>query len=225
MKDNRCPIPHIDDPRGNLAFIQPPLAGLGPALDVAWVTPQSPAAHALRVEIQPASGIPGEQVLEPAGDRLTTHGTALTVTSAPLTHPAAQYGADPHIISDISSTALDAIDPAHPRLPFDILRAFYLYDVPLGAGRGGHSHHAGRQVLIAVTGSFDVTLDDGVHRRTFTLDNPTRALHIAPGVWRTMQNFSHNAVCLALTDTLYSEDDYVRDYTAFLELTRPKRRQ
>lgn len=107
--------------------------------------------------------------------------------------------------------------------PMQIRRAFYIYDVPADTARGGHSHHHSQQMIIAVGGSFDVTLDDGVQRRTYTLNRPYRALYVTPGIWRTMDNFSSGSVCLVLTDTIYSEDDYVRDYDTFVELTSPKR--
>ena len=107
-------------------------------------------------------------------------------------------------------------------IPMEIRRAFYIYDVPADTARGGHSHHNSRQMIIAVGGSFDVTLDDGVQRRTYTLNRPYRALYVAPGIWRTMDNFSSGSVCLVLTDTTYNESDYVRDYGEFSKLATPK---
>lgn len=108
-------------------------------------------------------------------------------------------------------------------IPMKIRRAFYIYDVPADTARGGHSHHRSRQMIIAVGGSFDVTLDDGVQRRTYTLNRPYRALYVTPGVWRTMDNFSSGSVCLVLTDTEYAESDYVRDYDNFKRLTQSKK--
>lgn len=109
------------------------------------------------------------------------------------------------------------------RFPFDVKRVYYLYDVPSGAERGGHSHHSEQRLIVAVTGSFDVTVDDGLSRRTFTLNNPSRALYIPAGIWRTVENFSSGSVCLALSSNVYDPDDYVRDYSRFLELTKCKR--
>ena len=107
--------------------------------------------------------------------------------------------------------------------PFEVKRVFYLYDVPADSERGGHSHFNGQELIIAIAGSFDVELDDGVERKRWRLDRPYRALYIPTGLWRTIDNFSGGAVCLVLTSTNYSEDDYVRSYERFVELTAPKR--
>lgn len=106
--------------------------------------------------------------------------------------------------------------------PFPIRRVFYLYDVPGDSKRGGHSHHAARELIIAVGGSFDVTLDDGKEKRVFSLNRPYNALYIEAGIWRSIDNFSSGSVCLVLTSELYDEADYVRDYDTFKELTSCK---
>lgn len=111
-----------------------------------------------------------------------------------------------------------------PPLPFDIHRIYYLYDVPADAERGGHSHHSEQRLIVAVAGSFDVTVDDGKRRKTFHLDRPYRALYIPAGIWRTIDNFSSGSVCLALASCVYDADDYVRDYNTFLQLTANKLR-
>ena len=103
-------------------------------------------------------------------------------------------------------------------LPFDIRRAYYLYDVPAGEERGGHSHKECYEFLVAISGSFDVTLDDGKNRVTITLNRPYKGLLIVPGIWRTLENFSSGSVCLVLASQRYIEDDYVRDYDRFLQL-------
>ncbi len=103
-------------------------------------------------------------------------------------------------------------------LPFEIRRVYYLYDVPGGAVRAGHAHLALQQCLIAVAGSFDVTLDDAFERRRFTLNRPSQALVIPPMLWRDIDNFSSGSVCLALASDFYDEADYVRDYGRFLRL-------
>ena len=118
-----------------------------------------------------------------------------------------------------SLTAVENTD----RFPFDVRRVYYLYDVPSGAERGGHSHHTEQRMIMAIAGSFDVTVDDGVSRRTFTLNNPSRALYIPAGIWRTVENFSSGSVCLALSSNIYDAADYVRDCRQFLELTSCKR--
>lgn len=119
-----------------------------------------------------------------------------------------------------SLTVAENIDP---ELPFEIRRVFYIYDVPADAGRGGHSHYSDLALIVALTGSFDVVVDDGVNRRTFTLNRPYKALYVPAGIWSTLTEFSGGAVCMVLTSQRYSEADYVRDYDEFLRLTVPKR--
>lgn len=101
-------------------------------------------------------------------------------------------------------------------IPFEIKRVYYLYDVPGGSERGGHAHIALNQLIIALAGSFDVALDDGKTKKTFTLNRPYEGLYICPGVWRELKNFSSGSVCLVLASNFYSEDDYYRDYDQFI---------
>lgn len=101
------------------------------------------------------------------------------------------------------------------QIPFAIKRVYYLYDVPAGSERGGHAHIALNQIIIALAGSFDVELDDGKTRKTFSLNRPYEGLYICPGIWRELKNFSSGSVCLVLASNLYSEDDYYRDYDQF----------
>lgn len=101
-------------------------------------------------------------------------------------------------------------------VPFDIRRAYWLYDVPGGESRGGHAHKRLRQLVIALSGSFTVTLDDGRERRTVLLNHPYQGLMIETDVWRTLDDFSSGAVCLVLASELFDEDDYIYDYDAFL---------
>jgi mannose-6-phosphate isomerase-like protein (cupin superfamily) len=100
-------------------------------------------------------------------------------------------------------------------VPFDIKRVYYLYDVPSDSSRGGHAHKQLRQFLIALSGSFDVVLDNGKQRRTITLNRPNKGLLIPCGVWRELENFSAGAVCLSLVSEVYQEEDYIRDYDVF----------
>jgi dTDP-4-dehydrorhamnose 3,5-epimerase-like enzyme len=100
-------------------------------------------------------------------------------------------------------------------LPYDIKRVYYLYDVPSDTQRGGHAHRELMQFLIAVSGSFDVVLDDGKQRRNFTLNRPFKGLLIPNGLWRSLENFSAGAVCLSLVSDVYKESDYIRDYSDF----------
>jgi dTDP-4-dehydrorhamnose 3,5-epimerase-like enzyme len=99
--------------------------------------------------------------------------------------------------------------------PFDIMRVYYLYDVPGGAVRAGHAHRNLRQMLVAVSGSFDILLDDGATREVIALNRAHKGLLVMPGVWREIYNFSSGAVCLALASDHYDESDYFRDYESF----------
>jgi hypothetical protein len=101
-------------------------------------------------------------------------------------------------------------------IPFDIKRIYYLYDVPGGATRAGHAHRELHQVLIAMSGSFDVTLDDGSEERKFHLNRSYYGLYICPMVWRVIDNFSSGSVCMAIASEFYDEGDYYRDYDQFL---------
>ncbi|NPD91537.1 sugar 3,4-ketoisomerase [Xylanibacter muris] len=102
-------------------------------------------------------------------------------------------------------------------IPFKIARAYWVYDVPGGECRGGHAHKTLKQFLVALSGSFTVTLDDGTEKRTFLLNHPYQGLLIETGIWRTMDDFSSGAVCLVLASEVYDEDDYIREYDKFLE--------
>lgn len=105
-------------------------------------------------------------------------------------------------------------------VPFALVRVFYLYDVPGGANRAGHALKTCEQFLIAMSGSFDVTVDDGTNRQTFRLNRSYYGLYIPPMIWREIDNFSSGAVCLVLASQFYDENDYYRDYVAFLKAVR-----
>lgn len=102
-------------------------------------------------------------------------------------------------------------------VPFEIKRVFYLYDIPGGESRGAHAHKTCHQFLVAVSGSFEVTLDDGRNKRTVVLDRPFYGLHIPPGIWAAEQGFSSGSVCLVLASEKYEEDDYIRDYKDYID--------
>ena len=102
-------------------------------------------------------------------------------------------------------------------IPFDVKRVYYLYDIPGGESRGGHAHKELHQLIVAVSGSFKVMIDDGNGRRTFTLNRPYQGLLVVPGIWRTLDDFSSGSVCLVLASMLYSETDYIRKYDQFLK--------
>ncbi len=105
-------------------------------------------------------------------------------------------------------------------VPFEIKRVFYLYDVPGGADRGGHALKQCHQFLIAMSGSFDVILDDGEEKRRIHLNRSYYGLHIPPLIWREMDNFSSGSVCLALASGFYDAGDYYRDYQEYLKALR-----
>ena len=104
----------------------------------------------------------------------------------------------------------------HSHIPFAIQRVYYLYDVPGGAERGGHGHKELQQLIIAMSGSFDVVLDDGYEKKRFHLNRSYNGLYVCPMIWRELDNFSSGAVCLVLASNLYDESDYYRDYPKFL---------
>jgi dTDP-4-dehydrorhamnose 3,5-epimerase-like enzyme len=100
-------------------------------------------------------------------------------------------------------------------VPFAIKRIYYLYDVPGGLSRGAHAHKELQQLVIALSGSFDITLDDGNAKRTFQLSKPNMGLLIPSGLWRELNNFSSGSICMVLASELYDEHDYIRDYDKF----------
>jgi len=106
-------------------------------------------------------------------------------------------------------------------IPFDIRRVYYTYDVPGGAERGGHAHKALHQLIIAMSGSFDVALDDGCGKKRFHLNRSYQGLYVTPMMWRELDNFSSGSVCMVLASNLYEESDYYRDYNEYLiEITK-----
>jgi len=102
-------------------------------------------------------------------------------------------------------------------IPFEIKRVYYLFDIPSNATRGGHAHKKLQQVLIAISGSFDVVLNNGETQKTVTLNKPDKGLLIENNTWRELENFSSGAVCLVLASNEYDELDYIRDYEEFLD--------
>jgi hypothetical protein len=106
------------------------------------------------------------------------------------------------------------------KIPFEVKRIFYLYDIPGGESRGGHAHKDCQQLLIAASGAFEILLDDGKTKRQVMLNRPDIGLHIPSGLWASEINFSSGAICLVLASHEYDEVDYIRDYNEFLQLKR-----
>jgi dTDP-4-dehydrorhamnose 3,5-epimerase-like enzyme len=102
-------------------------------------------------------------------------------------------------------------------LPFELKRVYYLFDVPSTAFRGGHSHVNQHEILIALSGSFEVLINDGKEKKSYLLNKPYIGLHIPTGIWRELENFSSGAVCLVLASDVFEESDYIRDYNEFLK--------
>ena len=108
-------------------------------------------------------------------------------------------------------------------IPFAVQRVYYLYDVPGGSERGGHAHKNLHEFIIAMSGSFDVVLQDGSEKRRFHLNRSYYGLYVCPMIWRELDNFSSGSVCLVLASSPYDEDDYYRDYTAYLRALEAKK--
>lgn len=107
-------------------------------------------------------------------------------------------------------------------LPFDVKRVYYLYDVPGGEERGAHAHRDLSQLIIAASGSFTVTLDDGKCKRSFFLNRPYQGLYVKPGLWRDLVDFSSGAVAMVLASEVYQKEDYIRNYNDFIEYRNGK---
>ena len=105
-------------------------------------------------------------------------------------------------------------------LPFDVKRVYYLYDIPGGESRGAHAHKELTQMIVAVSGSFRVTLDDGNVKRSFILNRPYQGLYVKPGIWRDLDDFSAGAVCMVLASEIYKKEDYIRSYDEFIEFRK-----
>lgn len=110
-------------------------------------------------------------------------------------------------------------------IPFGIKRVYWVYDVPAGGCRGGHAHKKLKQVLVALSGSFHVTLDNGTERKTVLLNHPYQGLVIDTDTWRTLDDFSSGAVCMVLASEFYEEEDYIYDYDEFIDYINSKKQR
>lgn len=261
-------IPCVNDPRGDLAFIQHPGALPFAIGGVEWLCADAPGPmSALRVDgpvmlvaligrveatVDSGTADDGRFTLQAANSAIIVEkdcNVALTALSERAVVLALTSGArnereapatgapDAHATSNLDCVRLVDL-PRHysgnalrvrvdngprPTLPFDVERVFYLFNVPAGSMRGGHSHFRGQEIITAVSGRCDVTLDDGVTRRTWRLDSPDRGLYVPCGLWRTIDKFSPDTICLVLTSITFDEADYVRNFDDFLRLTSNKR--
>ena len=109
---------------------------------------------------------------------------------------------------------------ASNHIPFEIHRSYWIYDVPGGEVRGGHAYRENEEFIVALSGSFDVVLDDGNNKKVFSLNRSYYGLYVPKGLWREMNNFSTNSLALILSSTVYEEKDYIRDYNEFLKIKR-----
>lgn len=105
-------------------------------------------------------------------------------------------------------------------IPFEVKRIYYLYDIPGGESRGAHGHKELESIIIAVSGSFDITIDDGFNKKTVQLNRPYLGLNLKPGMWRDISNFSSGAICLVLASEKFDKNDYLRNYNDFLKFKK-----
>lgn len=105
-------------------------------------------------------------------------------------------------------------------IPFKIERAYWIYDVPGGEARGGHAYNENEEFIVALSGSFDIVLDNGIEKKTFQLNRSYYGLYVPKGIWREMENFSTNSLALILASTKYDAKDYIRDYSVFLKIAQ-----
>jgi hypothetical protein len=115
-----------------------------------------------------------------------------------------------------SLTSVESLDS----FPFEIKRVYYIYDVPGGSDRGGHAHKELEQFVIAVSGAFDILLDDGKNKKVVRLDRPFNALHIRKGIWRETRNFTSGSICMVIASQEYKESDYIYTYEEFLSFKK-----
>lgn len=113
---------------------------------------------------------------------------------------------------------------ANSHVPFKMSRVYWVYDVPAGESRGGHAHKLCQEFIIAVSGSFDVTLDNGTEKKTFHLNHPYQGLFVDTDVWRTLDDFSSGAVCLVLASLPFEEQDYIRNYDDYINYIREEQK-
>ena len=222
-------LPKICDPRGNLSFLENGGVVPFPIARTYWVYDvpggKKRFGHAFHRQEELIISLSGsfDIVLNDGSEERRYH------MARPMEN-------DNHATVSVDDCRLLTLDRHHHEngnltvvengkdFPFEVQRVFYIYDVPGGTDRGGHSHRRCHQFIVAVSGSFDLEIDDGVSRRTVTLNRSNIGLYVAPGIWVGLRNFSSGSVCLTLASDPYDEADYVRDYDEFLNLTANKRK-
>ena len=253
-------LPRIEDPRGNLSFIEHGAGGDCPfeIEKVSWIydvpagtVRRRPAMHFPEMVVAMSGSFDvskgSERVHLNRCDRaeainsgeltelnnFSSNSVAMILSGGAPTQHCNKRTPTSHSESSLDSVeimtlprirhdngSLTMVDNSAAWMPFAARRVFYLFDVPADAERGGHSHHQAQEIMVALTGSFDVVLDDGKQPpRRYTLNRPYQGLYIPTGIWRILDNFSGGAVCLVITSERYSEADYVRDYETFKSLT------
>lgn len=170
-------------------------------------------------------------------DAFLAYSNSAKASDEPATKPASTLAEEEHVgkydLSNVFDCSMVELDRHHSdrrgnltvvengkTLPFDVKRVYYLYDVPGGESRGAHAHKELSQLIIAASGSFTVTLDDGKCKRSFFLNRPYQGLYVKPGMWRTLEDFSSGAVCMVLASDVYKASDYIRTYEDFMNFRK-----
>lgn len=218
-------IPTVDDPRGNLSFLQ---KGIIP------FDPTGVAVNDIISDNGLLIALHGKCLLKDEGVMLDNPARGFSYRHRPEVIPSSPAGITlnlferQRIINDPKEDSepwkKTIIEDPVIDTPFHIKRTYYIWKIPEGAVRGGHSHFRQEVLIVALRGKMRVMLDDGVRRQGITLDKPTEALYVAPQVWRSMDSFENDCVVLVLSSTVYDPSDYVYDYELFKRLVARKKK-